>query len=302
MKKHLLIIIINLLFSKVSFTQNEWAPVGAKWYYDYPGYNGWLNYATVESVGDTIIQGVNCRILQTSRNIDSLRLYTYSDSNIVRVYKNGNFYKLYDFNANIGDTWEVIDVFSRCGTDSMATVIVDSIGYVTINSVVLKYIVIRFLTSNNWGFECYGGIGTSNKVIEKIGPLGYMFPQNFCYIDYPYECSLRCYIDSLFGFYETGIVDSCTYIVTLIKENNLNNTQYYFYPNPVNNILNIDFSNKVYDCLIKIYNIYGEIVETTSVSNKNHYIINLSELKSGYYILKLIDKNNYLYNKKIIKL
>ncbi len=296
-------ILLTLLFAvsmQFSFAQNEWAPIGAKWYYDYPGDMGWLNYTTIESVGDTIIQGKSCRILQMSRNIDSLRLYTYSDSNIVWVYKKGNFYKLYDFNANPGDTWEVIDVFARCDADSMATVRVDSVGYITINSTTLKYIVIKFLTTEYWGFQL-SSPGTLFKIIETIGPMGYMFPQKFCHLDYPYPNSLRCYSDSLFGFYETGIVDSCTYIATVIKENNLNNTP-YFYPNPCNNIINIDFSNKVKEREINIYNIYGEKIKTFILYDKNNCILDISDFNSGYYILNIKEKNNYMLNQKIIKL
>jgi hypothetical protein len=301
MKPKILLTLIFAVLVQFCFGQNEWAPVGAKWYYDYPGDIGWLNYTTIESVGDTIIQGKNCRILQMERNFDSLRTYTYYDSNKVWVYEKGIFYKLYDFDAIPGDTWEVIDIFHRCQNDSISTVRVDSIGSVTINDKVLKYIVVSFLPTGgfNWGFECYGDVGEPNKIIEKIGPLGYMFPQNFCIIDYYYGCSLRCYSDSIFGSYQTGIVDSCTYTTTSVKEYNLDSNLYIF-PNPLKDILYIEFPNKSIDCLIEIYNIYGQLIKTNIIED-NIKKINFSKYPKGIYILKLISINKQFVT-KIIKL
>ena len=296
MKKVLLLLI--LLNSSFLFAQSEWAPKGAIWHYNYPSETG-IQYTTIESVGDTIIHGIECKILQTSLNLDPVRVYSYYNDGIVWVTKKGPFHKLYDFNANIGDTWQVIDVFGRCQTDSLATVIVDRIGDTTINNIQLSYIVVRFLTSARWGFECYGTSGTSYKIIENIGALGYMFPQSFCAIDFPYPCSLRCYSDSKLGTFETGIADSCNLTVTEINENLLKKS-IAIYPNPIKDELNIDLLNSNYCAFLTIYNLFGMPV-LKKIIYGSMSSVNLNELTSGYYILR-IDQNNKTSFNKIIKL
>ncbi len=70
------------------------------------------------------------------------------------------------------------------------------------------------------------------------------------------------------------------------------------YPNPVVNILNIKGEN-VNSC--NIYSIKGNLVKTTFFKNTNNQI-DISNLPSGMYLLKLMDKNgNLLKSEKIIK-
>ncbi len=41
---------------------NEFAPIGAKWWYGYQDFFT-VGYFTIESIGDTLIEGKTCRIL-----------------------------------------------------------------------------------------------------------------------------------------------------------------------------------------------------------------------------------------------
>lgn len=66
------------------------------------------------------------------------------------------------------------------------------------------------------------------------------------------------------------------------------------YPNPVQDILNIDLQTSLKS--VEVYNIQGQKVLE---SNKNQ--INLSSLVSGIYMVRIQDENNAVVTKKIIK-
>lgn len=279
------------LCSVACFAQTDWAPVGAKWHYNFEE----NDFTTIESIGDTIIQNKNCTILKLNHTWDSLKICTFNEDNKVWYFKSGKFYKLYDFAAKVGDTWQVVDIFNLCGADSLVNIIVDSIGTTLINGNLLKHIVVRFTTNERWGFHCYGDVGFSHKIIEHIGALGYMFPRRFCALDYPYPCDLRCYSDEQFGLYETGIVDSCNYVkddAVIISQDNST----FIYPNPTEKILNIELGSSKPGFIATLYNLFGEKVMKLKLDEQIK-TLDLSELEEGYYILQIFKNKNYSFYK-----
>lgn len=83
---------------------------------------------------------------------------------------------------------------------------------------------------------------------------------------------------------------------TLTISNNNADTHFLIYPNPTKNIINIQNTNYQQIKNIEIYNISGQLIKTTII-NKSFTQIDISELPSGIYILKIND----LHIKKIIK-
>ncbi|MGI6343257.1 MAG: C25 family cysteine peptidase [Bacteroidales bacterium] len=78
------------------------------------------------------------------------------------------------------------------------------------------------------------------------------------------------------------------------------------YPNPLNNILHIDFSLKNNeDISIMLYNAIGTKVKQVNIKDKyagNHAVdVDVSDLASGIYMCKVIFGNNYSKTIKIIK-
>ncbi len=69
------------------------------------------------------------------------------------------------------------------------------------------------------------------------------------------------------------------------------------YPNPVNDVLNITFDNEIKS--VSMYNLLGQEVMTKSV-NSNDTSLNISDLKSGTYLVK-VTSNNEVKTAKIIK-
>jgi hypothetical protein len=81
----------------------------------------------------------------------------------------------------------------------------------------------------------------------------------------------------------------------LASENfNTNNLEVGLYPNPVNDILNIDTKEEILS--VEVFALQGQKV-MSSKENK----INVSELPAGIYLVRIQDVNNNIATKKIIK-
>jgi hypothetical protein len=98
--------------------------------------------------------------------------------------------------------------------------------------------------------------------------------------------------------YNTPIVTN-NYITTIQNALGLQENDKFdniiVYPNPVKEILNFKTENKIFK--IEFYDIAGRIISSNSISENK---INLSELKTGSYILKLYTEKGIM-NTKIIK-
>ncbi|CAM4142059.1 MULTISPECIES: T9SS type A sorting domain-containing protein [Flavobacterium] len=82
-------------------------------------------------------------------------------------------------------------------------------------------------------------------------------------------------------------------------ENNFVDINIQFYPNPVNNYLNIKIKDKLKNSKFSIFQISGKTSKTGNLKN-NLNTINLEELSKGVYFLK-IEKDDLIQTIKIIK-
>jgi hypothetical protein len=102
--------------------------------------------------------------------------------------------------------------------------------------------------------------------------------------------------------YQAGATNALVYIdnvnisqATLsISDFTQNNLEVAIYPNPVNDILNIDTKEEVLS--VEVFALQGQKV-MSSKENK----INVSELPAGIYLVRIQDVNNNIATKKIIK-
>lgn len=82
---------------------------------------------------------------------------------------------------------------------------------------------------------------------------------------------------------------------TLTSQNfNQNNLEVSLYPNPANDVLNIEMTNEVQS--IEIYNIQGQKVKAA-----NQKQINIADLANGMYMIKIQDAENAIATKKFMK-
>ncbi|MGE0637699.1 MAG: T9SS type A sorting domain-containing protein [Bacteroidia bacterium] len=286
MKRILLPLIFFLpLFSDA---QNDWAPVGAKWTYTISNeWTGEQTYKVMESVSDTIIDGIDCRKLFYNPVLSGCRVlnyvnYVYSDSNKFYFYNDTThqFSVLYDFSLVPGDTHVVEMVY---GNDM--TMIVTDTSSVNINGVNLRaYEIQDISTPSSYYFP--------GKIIERIGSNFFFFPQHG--ICHGYMGGLRCYSDTAIDLYETGVVPYCDYS-TSINERDL--IDFEIFPNPTQDFLYL--KNTTQNLSYKILDYTGRII----LSGKTEKVpiaigINVQTLSPGYYRVVFEDEVNRAFIKQ----
>lgn len=295
----LIIFQMHLLFGQ------DFAPIGAKWYYtEQFAFSGDISYLWIESVGDTIIKGKDCRILENNGGLmcafhNNMDFVHYEDS-IAYFYvpEIDTFQILYNLKAQKDSSWTIIfgmDLESKLDT---IQVIVDSVSYMTINSKVLKKLHVTYKSLNvGWEDLDYGG-----EIIEKIGDNSYLFnlySLSGIVCDGNYSGGLRCYEDSQLGFYSTGIAESCTctYDWVGIKNNN-SDLDINIHPNSTSNWFEIECKTNS--------RLMGSLIDLSGKSIKEFEIygitkIDITNLEQGFYIVQIKNSDTILVTRKIIK-
>jgi len=269
------------------FAQTEFAPVGATWYYTWGGTTG-FGYEKMISEKDTIFNETDWKKLTHEVNgydvithqfftITLPPAFVYQDSFRYYFYFNEQTYLLYDFNAQPGDTFTTLyDPFWDLQVNKI-TVTVDSIGIQNINAVDLKWIKVSSPNYSEWPW--------SVRIYEKLGSLCYMFalwdsPLNEGYYQ------LRCYDDSDFGHYETGVASACDEIFSGIAE--IENNYFSIAPNPARDIIAVGSDANLFGSEIDIYNVIGSKMKSSTFTNSPTEV-SISDLSNGIYFVRVKD-------------
>ena len=289
MKNLLVIMLTALSFQAIS---QEFAPIGAKWHYDQGTFNpGLTTYQTLESISDTIINGIPCRkLMKISRmaGTEISYMYMYSVNDSVLFYAANGFHLLYDFGAVTGDTITVGYYTTYDG--SPLKMIVDSTGTIIINGETRK---LQYVSCGDGYVIEFGGI-----VIEGIGNEIYLFPRFDFYMDGP----LRCYEDSVTGLFINPYhplngwnFEDCEQIITGITERGTI-SDIRIYPNPATQFLEI--GNLDQPTEFTLLDIHGRKIKSAEIFPSTR--INLDEVPGGLYFVKL--RNSKLFTvRKITK-
>jgi hypothetical protein len=304
--KTIKLIFIFVLFSLTGIAQ-EWAPTGATWHYT-ERFSFWspieIDYIKIESVKDTVVEGITCKKLTKRHNIGCTDRpdveFMYSQDDKVYFYDPGfgTFQILYDFGANPGDSWviRIKDYFHPDDTDSLV-VMVDSTDFININGVELKRLSVTYLFLN----ETNPNYTYNSVIIESIGDLWYMFnyyPEWAFGCDANFSQGLRCYEDSVIGLYETGIADSCTYVQFWTGMEEDSKPPIDLYPNPATECVTFKGGPGIYS-LYRILDITGKKILSGAVVNNQ---IGVQNLEKGLYIIELYsNKNIVLSRQKFLK-
>ena len=283
----------------------DFAPIGAKWYYDELAGMGWslydVDYILYTSEKDTTINGQNCRKINKRHDLDCYfrpkNEFVFSKHDSVFFYDAiiDTFQLLYNFNAGEGDDWSFIyKDYSEPGFDTV-TIHVDSVRSMNANDHVLRLLYVTYTARRFWGISSYQSI-----IAEKMGDLFFMFnffPSSNMVCDGNLSRGLRCYEDSNIGSYHFPSMESCNYahLWTDVKSNKEN--EILIYPNPVSE--SIYLSGIIQQTCFTIYNINGKLIKSGTIINSE---IKTNELDKGVYFLKLSDsEGKQLYYNKIIK-
>jgi hypothetical protein len=302
MKKPLLLSIIILIVIKVY--GQDFAPIGATWFYtEYYAFSGNIDYLKIESFKDTIVNEKNCRKLIkniplgcTGRGFTEI---VYQKESRVYFYDSdfNEFQVLFDLKSEKDSSWFIKFLGNAMRVDTLF-VIVDSTDNIEINLKNLKRLYVTYMGTYNGDTV----IQYTSQIIETIGDVSYLFnlyPDWSVACDMNYSDGLRCYSDDIFGSYETGIADSCTYTYTWTKINNVQTDPYLrIYPNPARDEISI-LSNidKILKVSIKDFN--GRIYLSQDFVSDTH--IDVSRLTPGIYIMTITGKNGFFRNEKITK-
>lgn len=233
--------IFTCLALLIAFTQLQsqqpWAPLGATWHYRQGAGFGepiGQGYYRNTVVGDTLIQGQNCRKINrmkriwTGVNVPIEPVFTYMKNDSVYFYDPtvDRFALTYDFSASEGDTlrfsapnWNTFPP----ETDTFFRVRVDSIRFRQAGQDQLRFFYVTNVDEQfAWWF--YGG-----WYAEKIG--GRMFQTPFPSLTFPeIDGFFRCYADST-AFIQLSFED-CEYPFSSDVNTPENTLEVSLSPNP----------------------------------------------------------------------
>lgn len=304
--KRICIVLFALFLFQLLYSQTEWAPIGAEWYYSVPDEAGnpLNDYQRYISNRDTLIEGEICRVIQGRNHIQIMCM----EDNKVYYRFNDGFRLIYDFDALVGDTISFDFKSFKPNSfviDTTYTVdcIVDKIDTIIVNEMNLR----RYQTS----------------IIQREDLDFLVFPSTYTYterIGYEYEfmlvlrmpttgfmTNLRCYSDKdinyITDWWSHQNLDCNHSQATGVAQLNDFDEPPVIYPNPTRGIVKLNLPRKtgvnnldliVYDCTGK--KVYSSILQS------NQETIDLSVLPSGVYHISISD--NELINKliKMLKL
>lgn len=291
--------------------QQTWVPPGADWHYGFDRADPWLNYGYIEikAIGDTVILGKTCRILDQIQvryntwyptpGFDTTSLgqvYTYADSTKVYTYKNNRFYTLYDFGASVGTVWTVC-WYGQIPPDT-GQVKVDAIDYSVINGDTLKTLYVSRVNGSCIGWH-------SAIILERLGCINeYIFPDYdvSCIMDVQINGYFRCYLDHTFPLYSVNNTDTiCEYIYTGTEELDKDKETLNITPNPAVNYLSVESSEPGWKISrISLFTIQGKKVLECIQNDGLKSEIDVSSIYPGLYVLNVINEQGVQIRKKVI--
>lgn len=203
--------------------------------------------------------------------------------------------RIFSYGQSFGDAAFVATVFSYGVSNSTYTSNVEAYEPTVVNT--WKHMVFTYEQSTstvkiylNGQFKTSGtfsSLNTSNTILLYLGSLfGGTTQKYFGYVD-----DLKIYNYALTDIQVTSLYNNNSLSSSSFSQNNL---EVSLYPNPVNDVINIDMTNELKS--VEIYNIQGQ-----KVKSHNQKQINVSDLSSGMYIIKIQDAENAVSTKKIIK-
>jgi len=297
-------LIFCFYFTTSGFGQ-VWIDSEAKWTFDH--FNvGETGTWVFEYTQDTIILGIQTQVIQSTKHLyygsnyvsstNGVTNYTYTSNDSVFYFKNGHFFLLYDFGAQIGDSWIIsIDQNSLCQDTSIVTVV--DVGSIIINGQNLRTITLEstsdsYKALNGLCIEKFG-ITPSSFQENNFGPFpGYQYCSSF---DPHYDfLTFRCYEDVSFSNYNLAGTNCDT--LTSINETEIINLN--IYPNPTDNIVNITSKEPLQQ--LQVFDIKGTLIQVRNNMNTQDAIVDITHFSSGIYLLHITTQEG-VYTQKIQK-
>ncbi len=309
--KKLIILLLSLLYVINAYSQTNWPPIGAQWYYSYTPCNidycpNIDEYLYLEYVKDTTINDTACKKIiveyhSIDNNIEQLGYeLIHATENQVYNFHHGHFYLLYDYSLGIDDTIDLYlgsnsDLYRKLDTDvNMDTTykkhVVTEKDSVLINGQKKLFIKMDHVYEEKDGFWF---LYHARRIIKGIGSELFLLGYLHAPFEADYYGPLRCYIDSS-TTYKT--VSRCDTLITGKENVAADEKGIIIYPCPAKNHLKIDGGG------VSIEGLKYNIISNTGKVLLNGFIqpgniIDVSSLASGIYYLKIVGDDNDLRGK-----
>jgi hypothetical protein len=302
MKKRILILIV-ILFCNFSYSQTYYSyyfDESSEWrFYD----GGWNGVCSFEQYDTTYFDGfetINGFVYYKQYRNSSITYYNHPfQGTYTENYLYGPGYVREDIDGKIwyfdtenntevlsSDNQEIInaqigDLFPS--QSASANCFVGSIETIMLGTIPLKKILGTNVASNSGAMEGIGYIGT---------PCGAIF-EGVSYLN----CYTKQSIEIQFGTIDCSMFPTPYRTSLGSVGNNLNNVYFKISPIPAKEVLNITSNQSLIILSINIYNTIGQSV---LVNHTNNNQVDVSNLKTGTYFIKIVSDKGTL-NSKFIK-
>ncbi len=274
----------------VQSTAQTWFSEDHLWQYEF--FHGWTpnldGLYTLQVTGDTVIQGVDCKVVSHSPKTDNYPedRYAYEEGEAAYLYGpyDDEFHKIYDFSLGVGDSVAVW-ISGKYFIDSVGTVQVDwedkRFQIVHLGSSSVQYFII----------EGIGFVGSPGFTVPNL--CSYIFPSDdFCSLPVDgRNIHFRCFTDGevfLSPYFECSLP---TANEELIQEKPT------LFPNPVSGLLQIDSPSENPITEMQVFSLQGESLDIP-IFQTNQLVV--SHLAQGIYFLKIKFRNGETLTEKII--
>ncbi|MGI6718347.1 MAG: T9SS type A sorting domain-containing protein [Bacteroidales bacterium] len=270
----------------------------------------WLNSVIDTIINDKHAKGVDFYSMYGTLLIS--REYIYNNGKQVYYYNDNydDFFLLYDFAANIGDTIIVHnDTFiptkgffnDDFPIPNGFKYIIDDIDSIEIFGQKLVRQKVRDVIDCGWGMvnDAYTNNGRS-YIIENIGSLSFLMGVGDYIVLEEEPLMLRCYIDGENTYTNPLWQKPCDYGLA-IENNKTDKLNLEIYPNPCNEYVYINcLSDNINIINIEIMSLHGKKLNSVVFSNNMPIQIDMSSLTSGCYFLHLLTSQGSYYKKIVV--
>ncbi len=295
-------VLFFISFSCVCLAQN-WALNSSVWRYNFVNLSG-IGYVQISVDSDTVVDGIACKKLNkrlfqrnaftgNTQNFGIGSEYTYEENGIVYLRHQGSFDTLYNFNALLGESWNVpgtSPVPNVCNAASRVLVIDTS--SMNVNGNQLKQLIV------DYEYKSSGNFKRRDTIVERMGTLAqYLVPWDVCLsaVDANEGGNFRCYNDAEIGEYKHNFFSNCNVLVSA-EEKLLATLKAY--PNPVAGKLYLEYSEPVTISKVSLRNLHGSVIKEFLFLPE---IIDTKELSQGIYFLEVLGDSGGVYRMKILK-
>ncbi len=291
--KYVLSCFFLLHFVIPAWSQVEFAPQGAEWYYRFnPGYfmgNSSGGYSHVQYTGDTLLNGLMCkRICMTNFNYPSSSIDCSDIHNITFIYQkadsifryesypSSHLRLLFKNNFQLGDTFQLDHGRQR---------VVREIKELIFNNTVVRRFRLDEIVTGDSSF-IYDIFGPESGILE---PLPGDAPADI------YTLNLRCYGDANFSNVNLGS-EACDAIPGSPKPD----FRIQINPNPAHDKITLEFSGYLPEPPnIILWDALGRVVLEEQFVFGQHEI-NILNLPAGFYVLAA-EVHSTIVEQKLVK-